>query len=165
MSDRMVFDETSGRAFPGVGRLPEEDSSNSSSARASAQNVGTSRSSGRMVGAARARANSWPTSTSRDFKLDLSILRRCPNAADVTRSRDRRLAGANGGLSGVRPITADVTFGGGTKGCGGNVKVRGGPSRPLNEDRQAAVRLRAGPGDETFRDFLLKHESQPVETV
>ena len=52
-------------------------------------------------------------------RLARSILRRCPNAAAVTRSSAAFEAGASGSARGRSDTRLDVTFGGGTKARGG----------------------------------------------
>src|SRR5690348_16819992 len=50
----------------------------------------------------------------KDFRLDRSILRLCPNAASVSRSMTEGST-PSGSAAGTMCTTAEVTFGGGTK--------------------------------------------------
>ena len=69
------------------------------------------------------------------MRLVRSILRRCPNAAAVTRSSADRRAGATGSARGRMATTLEVTFGGGAK---------------------------ARPGDQALGDLSLKHQGEAL---
>src|SRR6185437_14716985 len=90
-----------------------------SSPRANAQNSVTESSSARAVGTIPAPASSGSAGIPSDLRLDRSILRRCPNAAAVTRSSVGLSAGDSGTGRGVNRTTLDVTFGAGVKARGG----------------------------------------------
>ena len=76
-------------------------------------------------------------STPSPFRLWRNILRRCPNAACVTRANNFRLQGSGDGF-GTTSTTDETTFGGGVKADGGtsnNIRAlvrqpQSTPSRP-----------------------------------
>src|SRR5436190_7161687 len=85
------------------------------SAHASAQNSATESSSARAVGVTPAASSNGSGAMPSVRRLARSILRRCPNAAAVTRSSAAFGAGASGAARGTNDTTLDVTFGGGTE--------------------------------------------------
>src|SRR6185369_12655398 len=101
-------------------------------ARVSATNPATLISSARAVGAISAAARSAAESTPSDFKLWRSILRRCPNAASVTRCKVSA-SQASGSARGVSRTTDEVTLGGGTKAEGATSnKIFASQRQPVN---------------------------------
>jgi hypothetical protein len=87
-------------------------------ARASAANPAISISSARAVGLMPAASSSAAASMPSPFRDCLSILRRWPNAACVTRE-SAPISQGRGVLRGTSSTTEDVTFGGGVKAAGG----------------------------------------------
>ena len=73
---------------------------------------------------------------------------------------DRRASTPSGASAGTMWTTADVTLGGGTKAERLTVIAIRGSRAPLGRDRQPAVSLAAGRGDDPLGDLLLEHQGQ-----
>ncbi len=116
-----------------------------------------------MVSARRAESiPNWASPSSAPgmpFKLWRSILRRCPKAAAVSRSR---IEGSmpSGSAAGRRWTIAEATLGGGGKGAAVNRERDAGLGAPLRRDRQAAVMVAVGARHDPLGDFALEHQGQ-----